>query len=55
MTREIPLADSALLLRLWRYLHARRNQSSVLADSGANPDAVLLRRLTAELCKRGLL
>ena len=55
MDGNIALADSAPLLRLWRWLHALRNNSSVLADPIANPDARLLRRLTAELVARGLL
>ncbi len=30
MVRDIAIADSTHLLRLWRYLHARRNLASVL-------------------------
>jgi len=55
MLRDIALADSAYLLRLWRYLHARRNLASVLAPRAPHPDASLLRRLTVELIQRGLL
>lgn len=53
MVGNIALADSPGLLRLWRYLHARRNSASVLSDQ--RPDALLLRCLTKELIARGLL
>lgn len=52
---NIALADSVPLLRLWRWLHARRRMRSVLAGNRYDPDALLLRRLSRELVARGLL
>lgn len=49
--------DSPGLLRLWRYLHLRRNLAVRLGKPVREftADAFLLRQVTAELIRRGLL
>ena len=55
MTGNIPMAESEPLLRLWRWLHLRRNMRSVLAPLEPKKDEHLHRVLTIELMVRGLL
>lgn len=50
---ELAAIEPDSLLRLWRYLHSRRNSESVLAAPFA--DRILLAAVTRELLIRRLL
>lgn len=51
MVAELALVEPDALLRLWRYLHAKRNAQSVRSQA----DSVLLAAVTRELLIRRLL